>query len=53
MNTGIADFSHINNSKYFGYIYDYRINIVNYLNILEKIIITVNHLFQIVLLVSS
>ena len=36
MNTGIANIPHVNNSKYFGYIYDYRINIVIYLNILEN-----------------
>jgi len=36
MYTGIADISHVNNSKYFGYIYDHRINIVIYLNILEN-----------------
>ncbi len=36
MNTEIADISHVNNSKYFGYIYDYIINIVIYLNILEN-----------------
>jgi len=36
MNTRIADISHVNNIKYFGYIYDYRINIVIYLNILEN-----------------
>ena len=36
MDTGIADISHVNNSIYFGYIYDHRINIVIYLNILEN-----------------
>ena len=36
MNTGIADFSHVNNSKYFGCIYVYRINNVIYLNILRE-----------------
>ena len=47
MNTGIADFSHVN-IKYFGCIYVYRIDNVIYLNILEKIIITVSHSFPIV-----